>query len=166
MLLSVYDSLDYTNQYYEHLLNNNEINTSVKQQLLKNYPFLRKSFVYSIVDELKTINSKMRQYFEMKRNLLRSNEFNRRNYKTNPYLSALKKNANFKKRPIIFKKLNYTFPIDYKVFEPEQVLPVAHESINKTELFNTLEKININYDKLYTPFQSKVIIKLRYIHCA
>ena len=111
MLLSVYDSLDYTNQYYEHLLNNNEINTSVKQQLLKNYPFLRKSFVYSIVDELKTINSKMRQYFEMKRNLLRSNEFNRRNYKTNPYLSALKKYANFKKRPIIFKKLNYTFPI-------------------------------------------------------
>ena len=145
-------------------MNNNDINTSVKQQLIKNYPFLRKSVVYNIVDELKTVNSKIRLYIKNKKDILKSNEITKENYKTNPYIIRLKTLANFKKKPVQFKLFNYTFPKDYKVFEEDKIKQLP-DAFNKTELYNTLEKIYTNYDKLYSPFQSKTLLNIRYFFC-
>jgi hypothetical protein len=154
-LLCIYDNLDYTNSYFDDLLNNSVIKSKLKEQIMRNFSFLNKSFFYKIVNELKRVNYKLSQFLTRKRDLIRNSQIRRENYKTNVYLRAIKNLTNYNKKPFSnINSMNYNIPNDFKVFETDDDFVSNKDSYNKSQFYSVLQKIYKNYDHLYAPLQS------------
>ncbi len=156
ILLSIYDNLDYTNSYFDDLLSNSVLKSKFKEQIMRNFSFLNKSFSYKILDELKKVNSKLSKFLKSKRDIIKNSQITRENYYTNFYLRAIKNLTNYNKKPISnINTMDYNIPNDYKVFESNDDSVGFKDSYNKSQFYSVLQKIYKNYDHLYVPLQSK-----------
>lgn len=155
IFLSIYNNLDYTNSYFEQLLNKNLIKSILNEQLERNYSFLNKSFNYKILEELKRVNSKIKGFLIIRKDLINNNQITHENYNRNNYLKRIKNLTNYNRKQIVsINMMNYDIPNDYKVFENVKNSSNNKYTYDKSEFKSILQKIYKNYDNLYGPIES------------